>query len=299
MRLMRPTTIALADLVSSTVAEPNALYSAMTTYALNAIARVDQATGAVEYKSLASGNYGNPVTDASKWLALGPSNRWKALDGKIGAQAQRAESVEYKFTVAGRIDGVSLLNLDGVSVQVIAEDATDGVVFDQTVSLVVNYGVIDIYAYLIEPIRRRRDVHVSGISPLYAGLTITVRVFSPGATAKVGEIIPSLSQPVGGTQYGANVGIQDYSRKDRDDFGNEIVVERAFSKRATFVVNVAPGMFDQVNTHLSDYRARPIVFQGSTQYGATLVYGYVKDFSQEIQGPTFTTCSLEVEGLSQ
>ncbi|MDR7232835.1 hypothetical protein J2X45_003945 [Caulobacter sp. BE264] len=299
MRVMRPKTVALANLVSSNVSEPNALYSAMTTYALDAIARVDQATGAVEYKSLANSNLGNPVTDASKWLALGPSNRWKALDGKIGAQTERAESTEHKFTVDGRIDGVSLLNLDGVSVQVIAEDAIDGVVFDYTASLVVNYGVVDIFAYLTEPIRRRADIDIRGIPPLYAGLTITVRVFSPGGTAKVGEIIPSLSQKIGGTQYGASPGFSDYSRKDRDDFGNEIVVERVFSKRGSFVVNVAPGMFDQVYAQMVEYRARPIVFEASPQYGSTLVYGYVKDFSPVIEGPNHTTCSLQIEGLSQ
>lgn len=299
MKLMRPFVVKAANLLSSNVAEANPLYNPATSYAADFIVRDDAAGGTFEYKSLAGSNVGNPLNDPAKWFPLGPSNRWKSLDGKITAQTENADSVEHEIKVDGRIDGVSVLNVEAASVQVVAVDDDDGEIFNETVSLVSTYGIIDIYAYLTEPIERLTDKFIPIPRVLYADLTVTVTIAAPGSTAKVGEVIPSLSREIGITGAGASIGIRDYSRKAEDDFGNVVVVQRAFSKRANFTVLVAASMTDQVQTLLSRYRATPIVYLGATEYGSTLVYGYYRDFSEEIQGPSHTICTIEVEGLSQ
>lgn len=299
MRMMRPFSVKQANLISSTVAETAPLYNGATSYALNAVVRSDAAGGTVEFKSLVASNVGNPLTDASKWLPLGPSNRWKALDGKITAQTVNNLSISYRIQIAGRVDGVSVLNADAASVRIMAEDAVDGLVFDKTVSLVSNYGITDIFAYLTEPLERIPDCFIGGLPVLYSNLIVTVTVASPTGQVKLGEAIPTLSRKIGGTQYGASIGFIDYSRKEKDTFGNDVVVERGFSKKAGFTINVATGMTDQVAALFAKYRATPIVYLGSELFGCTLVYGWARDFNEEIRGPRQTICSVQVEGLSQ
>ena len=113
-----------------------------------------------------------------------------------------------------------------------------------------------------------------------------------------GACIIGLATNLGLTQYGAQVGIQDYSVKQRDDFGNYTVLERAFSKRGTFQVYVPAGMVDQTQTLLSSYRATPIVYIGSELYTSTMIYGFYKEFTQEIQYKNYTLCTLDIEGLT-
>lgn len=298
MKLIRPMTVTAAMLTSSTVAETVSLYNAGTTYALGVTVRQDAADGSWLYESLVAGESGNALTNTSKWLAKGATNRWKVFDGSVSSQTQNANSIEYVIEATGRVDTIAILNVDAASVQVVAEDATDGEVYNETFSLVSPSGVSDIFAWLTEPIERLADIEISGLSVLYAGLTYTITINAPGATAKVGAIVMGLAKDIGGTQYGAQVGIKDYSVKGADDFGNVTVIERAYSKRANFNVWVDSGLVDQVQVLLARYRATPIVYSGSSAYGSTLIYGFFRDAAVEIAGPNHSLLTIEIEGLT-
>lgn len=78
------------------------------------------------YESLVAGNVGNyPPTDVlaavPKWLALGPTNRWKVFDLKIQSQSSQATSMNWVFN-PGLIDSISYLNLDATSLTTILAD---------------------------------------------------------------------------------------------------------------------------------------------------------------------------------
>lgn len=298
MKLIRPMTVTAAMLTSSTVAETVSLYNAGTTYALGATVRQDAADGSWLYESLVAGESGNALTNTAKWLAKGATNRWKVFDGSVSSQTENADEIEYVIEATGRVDTIALLNIDASSVQVVAEDATDGEVYNETFSLVSPSGVSDIFAWLTEPIERLADIEISGLPTLYAGLTYTITINAPGATAKVGAIVLGLAKDIGGTQYGAQVGIKDYSVKGTDDFGNVTVIERAYAKRANFNVWVDSGLVDQVQVLLARYRATPIVYSGSSAYGSTLIYGFFRDASVEIAGPNHSLLTIEIEGLT-
>lgn len=298
MKLIRPMTVTAAMLTSSNVAETVALYNAGTTYALGATVRQDSADGSWLYESLVAGESGNALTNTSKWLAKGATNRWKVFDGSVSSQTQNANSIEYVIEATGRVDTIAILNVDAASVQVVAEDATDGEVYNETFSLVSPSGVSDIFAWLTEPIERLADIEISGLPVLYAGLTYTVTINAPGATAKVGAIVLGLAKDIGGTQYGAQIGIKDYSVKGEDAFGNVTVIERAYAKRANFNVWVDAALVDQVQVLLARYRATPIVYSGSSSYGSTLIYGFFRDAAVEIAGPNHSLLTIEIEGLT-
>ena len=105
-----------------------------------------------------------------------------------------------------------------------------------------------------------------------------------------------LSREIGGVQYGASVGITDYSVKSQDAFGNYVITQRAFSKRATFNVMVENGLIDELQTLLADLRATPAIYVGSDGYVSTMIYGFYKDFSTVISYPTLSVLSIELEG---
>lgn len=253
----------------------------------------------------ASNNYNIPVTDATKWLSDGADNRWKCFDVSITSQTSNTTSIANVFATTGRIDSVALLNINAASVTITQTDATDGVVYDKTTSLVADSGIQDWFAYLFEPIIRVTDSVATDLLP-YANSTISVTLTDTGNTVLCGGMVLGLSKDISykvnnsptGIAASAKVGIQDYSIKQRDTFGNYTILQRAFNKKADFTVYIENSAVDSVVNLLSDYRATPTVYVGSSSFGSTIIYGFYKDFSVDIAYPTKSVCTISLEGLT-
>jgi hypothetical protein len=163
--------------------------------------------------------------------------------------------------------------------------------------MISDSGITDPYAYCFEPIVRLTDLIVSGLLP-YTGAPISVTLNNPSSDAKLGALILGLSTDIGATQYGASVGIIDYSVKSTDVFGNIAIVERSYSKRGDFTVWVPNTLIDTLQINLANFRATPILYLGSDQYTSTAIYGFFKDFSVAIAYPTVSVCTINIEGLT-
>ena len=134
--------------------------------------------------------------------------------------------------------------------------------------------------------------------PSYTNARLIVTLTATGKTVLCGELIFGSQLDLGDTQYGARLGIKDYSVKQRDDFGNMTVIERNYSKRATFLVMMDNDYIDYFLSLLASYRATPIVWIGSETYTSTHLLGFYIDFSIEIAYPTMSLCSIEIESLT-
>lgn len=299
MKLIRPMTINDAALLSSNVADPDyAAWSSSTTYVQGERVSVTLADSHKVYESLQSANTNNsPATSPLWWVEVGGTNRWKMFDQSITSQTSNADSIDCVFQADGYINAVALLNTYAEAARIQVTDSVDGLVYDQTFSLVSGGGITDWWAYFFEPITYVSDKVITDM-PMYANSTVQVTLSLSGGTVLCGGCVLGLSSEIGGVQYGASVGIQDYSVKQRDQFGNYTILQRAFSKRATFQILVENYLVDIVQAMLASYRATPIVYFGSDLYSSTIVYGFYKDFSIVISQPSHSVCSLEIEGLT-
>lgn len=276
------------------VATTYAVYSAGTSYALGDV--VISTSTNHEYESLANSNLGNALTDATKWLDRGTDNRYRMFDQSNTSTTTRAELIDFTAQVTGRADSVALLNVTAASIQIIASTATDGEVYNETFDLVSTSGITDWYAWFFEPIVRQGDFVAT--LPAYGDMEVQVLINEPSGTAEIGTAVIGLSREIGGLVYGARIGIQDYSRKQADDFGNYTIIERAFSKRASFKVVCDNSEIDAIAAILAQYRATPVVYIGADDYTSTYVYGFYRDWSSEIAFLTKSYFTFEIEGLT-
>lgn len=251
------------------------------------------------YQSAVASNVGHdPLTDTgTNWTLVGSDNRWAMFDAVVQSQATRADQIAVTLNVPGRIDTVALLNIAGISARVTLTDAVEGVVYDETRNLVSSSGITDWYGYFFEPIERLTDCLFDDLPP-YAAPTLAVTISETGQTVACGVMIAGLSRDLGGTQYGAQTGITDYSVKQADDFGNYQIVKRAFANRATFQVWVDNGLVDAAQRLLASYRATPTLYVGDDDYAATMVFGFYKDFTLTISYPDVSVLAIELEGLT-
>jgi hypothetical protein len=300
MQIIRPIAITDSNLLSSNVPEHDySAWDVATAYAIGDRVIYVAANIHNVYEAVATSTGEDPyygTTVPAKWALVGSTNKWCLFDARVGSQTVNSTSIDVTLYLGEPMDAIALLNVSALSATVTITDPADGVVYDVEHSMIDTGWVTDWYAYFYEPTARKADRVITGL-PRYPNATVRVLLESPDY-ARCGEMVMGRAREIGGTQYGATVGIQDYSIKQANDWGDYTILERAFAKRAEFRIWVESTVVDGLQTMLANYRATPVVYVGSTLYGATVVYGFYKDFGTEIAYPTVSICTLTVEGLS-
>lgn len=299
MMLINPFIMTDVALISSNIAETDyAAWLVGTTYGLAGRVIVISANSHKVYESLQAANLGHtPSTSPTWWIEVGNTNRWKMFDQSVQAQSSNATTIDVSIKPTQRVDSVALLNISAYSVQVKMTDVTDGLVYNKTTTLASSSGINNWYMYFYEPVVRMTDFIANDLPP-YSNATIQIILTETGGTAYCGGFMAGLQQFLGNTQYGAKVGIQDYSVKTIDTFGNYTVLERAYKKTATFNLQLYTTVVDQLVAVLTPLRATPIIYYGANGFGSTVIYGFYKDLAVTIAYPETSTCTLEIEGLT-
>lgn len=285
----------VASLVTNVPENDNPLWVSTQAYSIGDIVMLEHRN----YEAAVANTNKNPTgaaTDPPTWLDLGPTNRWKMFDDKIGTVTTNPESISLTVAPGRAVDSLAFFGLDAASLFVRVVDPYQGIVYESSVSPVSTDGINDWYDYFFTPVEVNEDFVLLGV-PVGSYGSIQISINKPGGIAEVGALILGKAAVLGEALYGTSVGITDYSRKERDTFGNMIIVERGYSKRADFDVIVQTSMVSQVQRLLSKYRARPLVWIGEASFQSTILYGYYKEFNLVISGPTASDCSISVEGL--
>lgn len=249
------------------------------------------------YESLQAANTNHPLTDAAWWLDLGPTNRYKMYDLSNTSLTENGVSIDTTVTVDGRINSVAFLNLTAATLQVIMTTVEEGEVYNETVSLISSDDVHNWWEYFFLPIRRYGDWTFLDL-PTHLNPTVQIIISDPAGTAKVGSVIYGLSREIGRAVHPLSIGIQDYSRKEADDFGNFTIVERGFAKLARIKVHTETNRIDSITEILADLRAQPSLFVGVENYRASWIYGFYKDWDWQEVGPNESYLTFELEGLT-
>ncbi|EPR09867.1 hypothetical protein M527_06995 [Sphingobium indicum IP26] len=276
------------------LADTYAEWNVGTTYAVDHI--VISTASDHAYQSLQAGNIGHSLTDQSWWLDLGPTNRFKMFDRASSSQTLNGESIDVTFDVTGRVNAVSVLNMTAATVQLIMSTAEDGEIYNETVSLVSSGGVTNWWEYFFLPVSRYGDWTFTDL-PVNRNPTIRVIVTEPNGIAKVGTVAAGLSRDIGRLVYPSSIGIQDYSRKEADEFGAFTIVERGYANRGSYKTSVDERQVDAITNFLKPLRATPIVIVGVENYRSTWIFGFMKDWSWQFAGPNESYLMLELEGL--
>lgn len=94
--------------------------------------------------------------------------------------------------------------------------------------------------------------------------------------------------------YGTELTIVDYSRKDRDTYGNMTIIERGYSNVVSYVIEIEADMAYSVRDFLASIRAKKKQYVVAGVSGLS-VEGYLNSFSIPIEACSVVTGSLEVE----
>lgn len=296
--LIIPKQITDSNFSSSNVPENDyAAWSSSTTYTLGQYVILGAPYHKVYQSVNGTGNLNkNPATESTYWVEVSPTNRWKMFDQSGGTITTNPDSIVVTFT-ASKLTAIAFLDVTCASIQVTGSYA--GTTFYDVTQYGTDQAIINNWYDYFTAESSRSSVLVFLNVPYVSNATFTVTISNPGTTAACGNMVWGVYQELGKTQYGATVGITDYSKKNVDEFGKVTLVQRAFSQKMDAKLYVENTAVDPLRKTLTGIRATPCLWLGAPDnFESTTLYGYYKDFSIDIAYPTYSVCSLSLEGLT-
>lgn len=297
MKAIKPTAVTAAVLISTNATETVLAWAGATAYAINDKALL-ASTQRIYQRIVAGTTATAPNLDTTNWLDVGPTNKYAMFDNEISTQTERASSLTVVLK-PGYTNSLALFGLEGSSLDITVRDALLGSIVYGPKTISLDGTVLsDWYQWFFEPSVQLAEVVLTDLPP-YGDAHITVALTGSG-TVKCGICLPGTFYDLGGTQYGATVGIVDYSRKVTDEFGITSFVRRAYSKRMTAKMTIENAQLNKVQRVLADLRATPCAWIGTDEasFEPLTVFGFYKDFSIDVAYPTASYCSLDIEGLT-
>lgn len=294
------TVITDAVFVSSTVAETDhAVWDAGTTYGIGDNVIKNHRI----YESLRVSNLNfDPVTDTSSppyWLDTGPTNRWGMLDDSVSTLTTSAGSSMTIVLSPGRMDTLGLLDVDASEVRVQLSTIADGTFYDVTHSMTDREVLTDSWSTYFYGGFINKSTLVLPELPVSVAVTLTLTFSKSSGTVACGLVTFGLSSVLGETQYGAKIGIIDYSRKETDAFGRTTLVQRSFAKTMDVALYLNRSQVDAVSRKLAEVRSTACLWVAANeQYDSLSVYGFFRDWSIGIEYFDGSTCNLTIEGLT-
>lgn len=297
MQVVKPVEFTDGMITSNSLADLNSPWDSGTTYAAGALVTYNKRT----YESLQASNTNHdPTSSPTWWLDIGPSNRWAIFDNQVSTVSTATTSFTLVFR-PGQVDTIAVLNVFASEVSLTVKDEPGGAIIYDSNQALDGSVVFDWYQYFFFDISSLRTQAIFRGIPLVANCEVTLTVSIDGVSeVYAGQIVAGMTSNLGHTQYGLSAGILDFSKKETDEYGNTSFVVRSYSKRMNPTIYINNNELNRVQRVLYSLRAIPALWIASDEpllEETTVVFGFYRDFSTEITYPTYSACTMEIEGL--
>lgn len=303
MRVVKPIEVTDAKFTSSTIPEPDVSTGevewAAGTYNTGD-RRIKSSTHRVYEVTADPDTNDDPevgvLKDPPTWVDVAPTNKWAMFDTVNSTQSEETTQLIVEITNGQTVNSVAGFSIEGATaINVTVTDPGDGVVYDTNIDMVDNSAVSDWYYYFFAPIVQVSQFALLDL-PAYPSATIKITV--DGGDIKVGSFVLGNQLELGVANYGTSVQLLDFSKKETDAFGNIVVTQGRTSKLVDFDVTIPKEKVNYVFGVISSITTTPSVWVGDDgSNDPTLVFGYYRDYQNNISSPTITDATIQVEGL--
>lgn len=306
MKIIPPITITDARFVSSTVAEPASGETAWTSGGTYVVGDVRVRTQTHRKYQCLVGHTGittAPEADLTRWKDIGPTLRWAMFDYDRNTATTRTGSITATVVTSARVTALVLFGIDAQEVVVTMRDGVSGpIVYNKTFNLQRRF-VAAWQQHFFAPFIFRESLVILDLPPYLNG-HITVELSKTVATDEVAleSMILGAPVPLGTLQRGAESDILDFSRIERDVFGNATLVPRKNVPKLTANVFADKTDVPAIRKLRSDYAGRPLAFLGVTEgqdayFDTMSLVGIFKRMTVAVEYPNHALINIEAEGI--
>jgi hypothetical protein len=282
------------------IGQAAAEYDAGTTYVAEDGAQLDADGTHRLFRSTRDDNTGNdPTIDAGDhWLVQSATNYWAMHDLALGFSIGNTriatrwpEVIDNVYAPTTDVDTVVVWVVDAATVRVSVADTG----YDETVTLT---GDANETKWQLNGVARLRAIAFEDVNHA-GGSEIRVEINNPGGIAVCAELIMGKAIEVAdnGAEWGAQIGIQDYSNIQANDFGVLVVSKRPWHRTASYQIWVARADADYFAEFMTLYRGTALQFIGQPNYRLACVFGLARSFKGQMTLPDWVVYSLDLESV--
>jgi hypothetical protein len=310
MNIIIPTPVTAAMIgASTTIAEPSAAetaWASATAYAVGDV-RIRAATHRKYNCAVAHTSAATPVPedDPTRWLDIGPTDRWAPFDRYTNTRASTVTSLTYVLN-PGYVNALALYGLIGAQYSITIKDAPAGAtIYSKTGFLTQDPQGWYEYLFVAQPAVDKLVLQNLPIRPT-AEITITITA-AAGQPVGVGMIVVGDFVPLvgdtadfGGVQYGASAEPVTYSHINTDEYGNTTIVRRHAATNMRCTVTL-PRMFaDAALQRLQSVLDQPVACIATTSkgYDGLNVFGLISTSPVSYDSFNIASIDVQVKGLT-
>ena len=268
-----------------------------------AISTFGEAPSAAVHTAVKAVNVNKPPESSPEfWVEVSATTRWAPMDKRINTMARRPSPMTYKLAPGRIIQGIGLAEMEGVtSVRLLVEAAGGLVLMDQTYDLDAT-SITNWTEFFTPDVQYRRSLPLFHL-PARSDATYTITLSGPGEVG-LGILLIGRVHDIGLLQYGFKLGLEDYSRKSKDDWGNTVIDdERGFSETFSGIFELKNGQLTANKRLFASNRARVLMIVGvpghDTLTEPTTAVGFYTDWNVEVPYRDYSAVSVSFEGLVQ
>lgn len=237
------------------------------------------------------------------WLELGPSNKYAMFDllrnSSTKATNTNGTSIVVAFTPSSRVDSLALVGMKRVtSVTVtVAPSSMAAVIYSKVVTL-TERETTTWYQYFFNKITTKSSLVLFDL-PVISTPYITVTM--SGTSIECGGLAVGMQEYIGIVQRGATNDVINFSRVDRDVFGNATLVQRRNVPKTTQTLLLEASYLDRVRKLRDSLNGTTAVWvglddiQNQFYFESLLIVGFYRNFSINIDNPALVVINLELE----
>lgn len=304
MIVIPPIAVTDSNLVSSTVAEPSAgeaAWNSATSYTVGQV--VIRTTTHRKYENQIAGvDSGLPESTPTRWLDIGPTNKWAMFDQNRNAQTVATTTMTIEILPGKRINSVAVLGVQA-----------------STVTITMMVGATTVYGPVVKNMNGRLTATWSDYFfgefnyvpslvltdlPPYAGAKIIIKLDNASSLdVKCSAVVIGSKIYLGKVQYNASSDSLNFSKIERDEFGNSLLIPRRTIPKTNQTLWVDKNNVNTLRAVREQLNAVPALWSGLDEqydddyFESILIYGIYKQFEINLSQPSFCEATLELEEL--
>lgn len=280
-----------------------ATYAAGTTYGIHTSevpVRVIRTTTHRVYESLVVSNVGNtPESSPTKWLDVGPTNRWCMFDNLRSTPTVEGTQITISMLLSKRVNSIGLIGLEGATNATISATLPDGTPYSRTVSLTRRL-TLNWYDYFFSTATQISNYVLQDV-PGFLGTTYTVTINGTSGL-KCGGLIIGYGEYIGSTQRNAASEALNFSSITRDIYGNATMIQRRSIPKINQQLFLETARLNRVLKIREDLNAVPALWVGISDiddpfYESLVIFGFYRTFGITLDNQIACTINLELEEL--
>lgn len=302
MKVIPPITITSALLTSSTAAEPGpgeTAWNAATNYTVGQ--RAVRTTTHRVYEAVVAGvDSGLPENTPARWLDVGPTNRYAMFDLARNSATAAVGTLTVVIAPGKRCNAIALLGLVADHVDIsMTVGASTVYSYSEDLSTRTTTGW---YEYFYGEFGSRPSVVRFDLPP-YASAVITVTMTISTGNVQCGALCLGTAVDLGCVEINPRSDALNFSRIERDGFGNATLVPRRTVPKTTQTLLVEKGRVNKLVDVRTALNAVPAVWSGLDDatgdgyFDALLILGIYKQFSIDMSYDAHAVATLELEEI--